>query len=220
MGGGSNRHLVLRLLFAALLLVAEPGVVQGRRMLKKNGSWGDGIIDLWGEGGSMMREVVHWRRRLQTAPYCVASASADASKLQDALDWACGPAGSSGGGVDCSAILQTGACYSPDTLQAHASYAFNYYYVQQNGAADSCSFGGLATTTSTDPSSGSCVYPSIASGVSSPSSSNFTTPTSSGSNSTFGSPTTGSTSDARASPLSWGHICWTLLLVSLLGYQV
>lgn len=166
----------------------------------------------------MMREVVH-SRRLQTAPYCVASSS-DASKLQDALDWACGPSGSSGGGVDCSAILQTGACYTPNTLQAHASYAFDYYYVKQNGAVGSCDFGGLATPTSTDPSVGSCVYPSLGSGVSStPPSSNFTTPTGSN-NGTFVTPTPGSTSDAMGPRLSWLHVGWSLLLVALLASKL
>ncbi|MCO5548340.1 hypothetical protein L7F22_001797 [Adiantum nelumboides] len=222
MGSGWDRQLVLRLLFGTLLLMAETGAQAGRRMLQAKKSWGeDLIIDMWGERGVMMREVIHTRRRLQTLPYCVASASADASKLQDALDWACGPEGSSGGGVDCSAILQTGSCYMPDTLQAHASYAFNYYYVKQNGADDSCNFGGLATPISTDPSSGSCVYPSLGSGVPSPSSSNFTTPPSSSVNNTFGSPTPGSSSDGVTGPrFSGAHFFCSLLLVSLLGSQL
>lgn len=197
-------HLVMQLLCGLLLFLVDGGVA---RMLPQ----------LW-MGDVEMVEVVHAERRLQSAQYCVVlSSNADQSKLQDALDWACG-SGSSLGNVDCSAILQGGSCYSPNTLQAHASYAFDYYYVKQNGASGSCVFGGLATVTGTDPSSGSCVYPSIASGVSSPSSSNTTfSPTTGSSNSTFATTTTsGTTTDAMGSALStlsWVHAWCSLVLL-------
>ncbi|KAH7294679.1 hypothetical protein KP509_27G013100 [Ceratopteris richardii] len=172
---------------------------------------------MWGERGRMM-EVVH-ERRLQSSPYCVARQDADQTKLQDALDWACGPQGPSGGGVDCSAILQTGSCYNPDTLFNHASYAFNYYYVKENGAPNTCDFGGVAMTTSTDPSQGSCVYPSLSTGVSSPSS-NFSSPSPfGGSNNTFNiTPTTGTNAGVLGPSLKWSHVCGFLLPMLWLVY--
>ncbi|CAO2204107.1 unnamed protein product [Urochloa humidicola] len=89
--------------------------------------------------------------------WCVASQSASPTALQVALDYACGY------GADCSAIQQGGSCFNPDTVHDHASYAFNSYY-QKNPAPTSCDFGGTATITNTDPSSGSCQYPSSSGG--------------------------------------------------------
>ncbi|KAK1388753.1 PLASMODESMATA CALLOSE-BINDING PROTEIN 3 [Heracleum sosnowskyi] len=85
--------------------------------------------------------------------WCVASQSASQTALQVALDYACGY-----GGADCSAIQPGGGCYNPNTLRDHASFAFNKYY-QKNPVPTSCTFGGAAVTTSTDPSSGTCQYP-------------------------------------------------------------
>ncbi|XP_022743372.1 glucan endo-1,3-beta-glucosidase 2-like [Durio zibethinus] len=89
--------------------------------------------------------------------WCVARTGALETSLQAALDYACGI-----GGADCSQIQQGANCFNPNTLQNHASYAFNSYY-QKNPAPTSCDFGGTATTVNTNPSSGSCIYPSSAS---------------------------------------------------------
>eukprot|EP01018_Ginkgo_biloba_P006034 Gb_41350 [translate_table: standard] len=86
--------------------------------------------------------------------YCIAMSGADSKLLQAALDWACGP-----GKVDCSSILQDQSCYQPDTVQDHASYAFDSYYHQMGMAAGSCDFNGVATVTTTDPSHDTCIYP-------------------------------------------------------------
>ncbi|GLU04015.1 hypothetical protein SLE2022_211820 [Rubroshorea leprosula] len=86
--------------------------------------------------------------------WCVASQSASQTALQVALDYACGY-----GRADCSAIQPGGSCYNPNTVRDHASYAFNRYY-QKNPIPSSCNFGGTAVTTSTDPSTGTCQYPS------------------------------------------------------------
>ncbi|KAL6842605.1 hypothetical protein ACP4OV_027449 [Aristida adscensionis] len=90
--------------------------------------------------------------------WCVASQSANPTALQVALDYACGY------GADCSQIQQGGSCFNPDTVHDHASYAFNSYY-QKNPVPTSCDFGGTATLTTTDPSSGSCQYPASSGGA-------------------------------------------------------
>lgn len=159
------------------------------------------ILRLTLEPSLDIAEVVH--RRLQTGSYCVALSTADPTQLQKALDWACG-SGSTLGNVDCSALQQGGSCYEPNSVINHASYAFDAYYVKQNGASGSCSFNGLATVTQTNPSNGTCVYPSTSSSSLTPTSGSNTTlssPTASNS-STFGSPTTsiGTTTSSGIGP--------------------
>ncbi|MED6133631.1 hypothetical protein PIB30_029914 [Stylosanthes scabra] len=89
--------------------------------------------------------------------WCVAKNGAAEAALQAALDYACGM-----GGADCSQIQQGASCYSPVTLQNHASFAFNSYY-QKHPGPTSCDFGGTATLVNTNPSTGSCIFPSSSS---------------------------------------------------------
>ncbi|ESQ51646.1 hypothetical protein EUTSA_v10017202mg [Eutrema salsugineum] len=86
--------------------------------------------------------------------WCVARENAAKMALQAALDYTCGI-----GGADCSEIQEGGKCYNPNSLRAHASFAFNSYY-QKNPIPSSCNFGGTAVTISGDPSVGSCHFPS------------------------------------------------------------
>ncbi|GLJ53989.1 hypothetical protein SUGI_1154600 [Cryptomeria japonica] len=108
--------------------------------------------------------------------YCIAMDGVDAKLLQAALDWACGP-----GQADCTAINQDQLCYEPDTVQEHASYAFDAYYHKMGMASGSCDFKGMATVTTTDPSHDSCIFPgratangTFANGTTSPAFSNST----------------------------------------------
>ncbi|CAD6215300.1 unnamed protein product [Miscanthus lutarioriparius] len=84
--------------------------------------------------------------------WCVAKSGIMDTTLQDAIDYACGI-----GGADCSPIQPMGTCYNPNTLQAHASYAFNSYF-QRNPSAASCDFGGAGMLVNVNPSSGTCMY--------------------------------------------------------------
>lgn len=79
--------------------------------------------------------------------WCVAKPSVPAEALQVAMDYACGR-----GGADCAAIKPRGSCYFPDTVVAHASYAFNSYWQRNKKNGGSCSFGGTAMVVNSDPS--------------------------------------------------------------------
>ncbi|KAL5542624.1 hypothetical protein UlMin_010334 [Ulmus minor] len=89
-----------------------------------------------------------------TSTWCVARSDASNQALQTALDYACGA------GADCIPLQANGLCFLPNTLQAHASYAFNSFYQKKAMAPGSCDFSGTSTIAQTDPSYGSCVYPS------------------------------------------------------------
>ncbi|EPS57844.1 hypothetical protein M569_16973 [Genlisea aurea] len=86
--------------------------------------------------------------------WCVARSDATQQALQSALDYAC-----NSGLADCAPIEPSGLCFLPNTVQAHASYAFNSYFQRKGNAAGSCSFAGTASIATTDPSYGSCDYP-------------------------------------------------------------
>ncbi|KAB8083642.1 hypothetical protein EE612_005913 [Oryza sativa] len=90
--------------------------------------------------------------------WCVCRPDVAEAALQKALDYACGH------GADCAPVTPSGSCYSPNNVAAHCSYAANSYF-QRNSQAKgaTCDFGGAATLSSTDPSSGTCKYPATAS---------------------------------------------------------
>ncbi|KAG4987739.1 hypothetical protein JHK85_030722 [Glycine max] len=79
--------------------------------------------------------------------WCVAKPSVPEETLQQAMDYACGE-----GGADCMEISPQGNCYNPDTLVAHASYAFNSYWQKHKRSGGTCSFGGTAMLINSDPS--------------------------------------------------------------------
>ncbi|XP_042983863.1 glucan endo-1,3-beta-glucosidase 3-like isoform X4 [Carya illinoinensis] len=108
------------------------------------------ILHLTGAGTVLANDTTN-----QT--FCVAKSGSDSKMLQAALDWACGP-----GKVDCSPLLQGQSCYDPNTVVAHATYAFNAYFQHMAKSSGTCDFKGVATITTTDPSHGSCRFPGSA----------------------------------------------------------
>ncbi|RXH86663.1 hypothetical protein DVH24_021936 [Malus domestica] len=61
------------------------------------------------------------------------------------MNYACGS------GVDCASIQPNGSCFMPDTLFAHASYAFNSYWQRTKGCWWHLFFGGTAMLVTVDP---------------------------------------------------------------------
>jgi hypothetical protein len=90
----------------------------------------------------------------QGQTWCVANGNAGEEKLQNALDYACGE-----GGADCRPIQNGATCYDPNTLEAHASYAFNSYYQMNSRGVGTCDFGGTAYVVTQSPRYGSCKFP-------------------------------------------------------------
>ncbi|KAL3508449.1 hypothetical protein ACH5RR_027850 [Cinchona calisaya] len=88
--------------------------------------------------------------------WCVATGDVGDEKLQKALDYACGE-----GKADCRPIQKDATCYHPNTLEAHASYAFNSYYQKNARKSGSCYFGGAAYVVSQPPRYGSCEFPTV-----------------------------------------------------------
>ncbi|EPS58986.1 hypothetical protein M569_15824, partial [Genlisea aurea] len=86
----------------------------------------------------------------------VANGVRNATSLTAALTYACG-----NGNGTCDGIRPGGKCFRPDSLIRHASYGFSSYWAQFSAQGATCSFNGLATLTSKDPSYGYCKYPSV-----------------------------------------------------------
>ncbi|XP_042512598.1 leucine-rich repeat extensin-like protein 2 [Macadamia integrifolia] len=91
-----------------------------------------------------------------TAPvkhlWCVAKPTVPDPIIQESMDYACGS------GADCGSIQADGSCFQPDTLYAHASYAFNSYWQRTKAAGGTCDFGGTAILVTMDPSYDGCHF--------------------------------------------------------------
>uniref|UniRef100_A0ACD5YCL6 Uncharacterized protein n=1 Tax=Avena sativa TaxID=4498 RepID=A0ACD5YCL6_AVESA len=106
-----------------------------------------------------------WALEGASATWCIARTGAPTKSLVAGLNYACSPAG----GGDCAPIQAgSGLCFLPNTLAAHASYAYNSVFQRSGAAPGGCDFAGTATITLTDPSYGSCTYPASPSAARSP----------------------------------------------------
>ncbi|KAL2456174.1 Glucan endo-1 [Forsythia ovata] len=85
--------------------------------------------------------------------WCVPKAGVSDAQLQANLDYVCGR------GSDCSAIQPGGACFEPNTMVSHATYAMNLLYQTEGRNPWNCDFSHTATLTSTNPSYNKCMYP-------------------------------------------------------------
>ncbi|XP_027168760.1 PLASMODESMATA CALLOSE-BINDING PROTEIN 3-like [Coffea eugenioides] len=97
-----------------------------------------------------------------SATWCICKEGVNDATLQKTLDYACGA------GADCTATHQNGACYSPNSVRAHCSYAVNSFFQKKGQTPGSCDFAGTATVVTSDPSTNGCVYPASASGTIAP----------------------------------------------------
>ncbi|CAN0929382.1 PLASMODESMATA CALLOSE-BINDING PROTEIN 3 [Linum grandiflorum] len=90
-----------------------------------------------------------------SANYCLCKDGVGEQALQKALDYACGA------GADCTAISQNGACYQPNTVKDHCSYAVNSYFQKKGQATGSCEFNGAASPSTSPPTgvTSTCVFP-------------------------------------------------------------
>ncbi|KAL6894673.1 hypothetical protein ACP4OV_008771 [Aristida adscensionis] len=107
----------------------------------------------------LVATVLLFSSTLVASEFCVCRSDQPTTVLQTAIDFACGPQG----GADCTAILQGGGCYNPNTVLAHCSWAANSYYQNNKAKGATCSFNGAATISTADPSFSGCTFPSSAS---------------------------------------------------------
>lgn len=86
------------------------------------------------------------------ALWCVAKPAVPEPIIQEAMNYACAS------GADCNQIQPSGSCFQPNTLLAHASYAFNSYWQRTKVAGGTCEFGGTAMLVTVDPSYDGCYF--------------------------------------------------------------
>ncbi|GAB2270095.1 hypothetical protein Dimus_005008 [Dionaea muscipula] len=131
----------------------------------------------------------------QTCGYwCICKEGLSNAVLQKTIDYACGA------GADCNPIKPKGACFNPNTVKDHCSYAVNSYFQKKGEVGGTCDFAGTAAVIGSDPSYPGCIYPASAS-ASTSSNTPTTVPTS-----TTVSPYTNGTTATGANPSSTGPL--------------
>ncbi|XP_054782636.1 glucan endo-1,3-beta-glucosidase-like [Prosopis cineraria] len=82
--------------------------------------------------------------------WCVPKPNAANEALQANIDYVCSQ------GLDCGPIQPGGACFEPNTVLGHATYAMNAYYRAKGPAQINCDFSNSAQLTTVNPSYGNC----------------------------------------------------------------
>ncbi|KAE8650418.1 probable glucan endo-1,3-beta-glucosidase A6 [Cucumis sativus] len=116
-------------------------------------------IDLTGKESSVEYDplpVVENNMPFRGRLWCVAARGVDLMELGATVDDVCGR-----GDGTCEALSPGRECYEPVSVYWHASYAFSSYWSKFRSQGASCYFNGLAEQTTTDPSNGSCRFPSV-----------------------------------------------------------
>ncbi|RZC93784.1 hypothetical protein C5167_029425 [Papaver somniferum] len=85
--------------------------------------------------------------------WCVPAGDVSDEFLQHNIDYVC-----SLGSVGCQPIQDAGACFDPNTIRSHASFAMNAYYQTFGHEPINCDFTGTGIVVNTDPSYGTCEY--------------------------------------------------------------
>ncbi|XP_047336498.1 glucan endo-1,3-beta-D-glucosidase [Impatiens glandulifera] len=90
----------------------------------------------------------------KTGSWCVPKGGLQEAQLQTNLDYSCSQQEN-----DCGPIQPGGACFEPNTVESHATYAMNLVYQNLGRNPWNCEFSQTAMLTQTDPSYKSCHYP-------------------------------------------------------------
>ena len=87
--------------------------------------------------------------------WCVPKSEASSGSLQNNIDYVCGL------GLDCNPIQEGGACFTPDTVRAHAAYAMNAYFQATGMNESDCDFEQTGAVTDADPSRSTSRFPNL-----------------------------------------------------------
>lgn len=86
--------------------------------------------------------------------WCVPEDGVSDVQLQANIDYACGR------GIDCSPIQPGGACFEPNTVASHATYAMNLLFQSSGMNPSDCDFSQTAILSTKNPSYNECHLPS------------------------------------------------------------
>lgn len=90
--------------------------------------------------------------RPRSAEWCMPKAGVSNAALQANIDYICSQ------GVDCRPIQAGGACFQPNDVRSHASYAMNAFFKAKGQHSYNCDFSHSGVLVSHNPSYGTCTF--------------------------------------------------------------